>query len=195
MKRITFWFIVALFTFTIGVIASILWLQDRRSNEVTLVKTGKNDSRRVFINQDLKWETPPTDITGELNLNYRYSVNERVLVFYPNGQFASIYCTIHQSNETQRTQFIPNEGFGIYKGTWKREEDGLIVITSRLTSSNKLRDTAIVEGQKGRVEKLTIRKVPSDHLASELELNGTTFIPAPNIEGLDELLSMPNDNL
>jgi hypothetical protein len=194
MRRITFWLIAALFTFIIGVIASILWIQSHSSNEVTPVKTGKNDSRRVFINQDLKWKTEK-DADLESNNSFRYSENAILLVFYPDGQFASINCLIQQADETLKMQLIPNNGFGVRKGTWKLNGDDIITITSRLTSSNKLRDDAVVERQKARVERLVIRKATADRLATELELNGTIFIPAPNIEGVDELLSMPNDNL
>jgi hypothetical protein len=188
MRRITFWLITAVITFTIGVIAFIVWMQSSHS------KQSKIDLQRVYINQDLRWESPPKDITGEFNLNYRYS-GANILVFLPNGQFASINCTLYQANETSKIQIIPNEGYGVHKGTWKLDDGGTITISSRLMASNKLRDDAVVEEQKRKVEQAVIRKASAERLTTELELNGTTFIPSPNIEGIDELLSIPNDHL
>ncbi|MBC7911366.1 MAG: hypothetical protein H7Y30_12745 [Pyrinomonadaceae bacterium] len=188
MKRITFWLITATLTFTIGVVAAILWIQSNHS------KTSRIDLRGVYINQDLRWESPPKDITGEFNLNYRYT-GAVILVFYPTGQFASINCTLYQADETSKIQIIPNEGFGVFKGTWMRNSDDKIMITSRLTSSNKMIEPFLTEQQKEHVEQLIIRKIGGVQLAGELELNGKTFIPSPIIEGVDELLSWPNGHL
>ena len=194
MRRITFWLITALLTFTIGVLASTLWIQSYYSNGVTPVKTGKIDPRWVYINQDLQWKSPPKDVTGEFNLNYKYSEDVTLLVFDPNNQFASIHCTIYQADETSQIQIIPNEGYLAYKGTWKLDDGGTITITSRLTSSDKQTDSFVAEQKKERVEQLIIHQRAYDRFAEELELNGKIFLPSPNIKGISELLSIPDDN-
>src|SRR5438067_12639152 len=125
MRRTTFLLLTALFTFTVGVIAYFLWVPHNYSNEVTSVQTGEVDLRWVYINKDLHWEHPPK----EVGLDYSYS-GINILVLYPNGLFASITGTVYQIEKPSRIMLVPNEGFGVYKGTWKRNGDGTITVIS-----------------------------------------------------------------
>ena len=194
MRRMTFWLTTAVVTFTVGVIAAAFWIHTHHSNVIESVKPEEINLQWTYINQDLKWESPPKEVTSESG-DYKYSVNERILVFNPNGQYASISCTIYQSSGPQRMQLIPNDGFGVYKGTWTRNDDGTITIKSRLMSSNKMATPFIAEQEKERVERLIIHKIVDERIAGEVELNGRVFIPSPNIEGVNELVSWPNGHL
>jgi hypothetical protein len=204
MRRITLLLITAIFTFVIGVISSVVWIRSNHSpatvqvndasNVVTSTQSQEIDLQWVYINQDLKWELPPKSITRESGI-YKYSVNERILVFYPNGRFASIGCTIYQVDKAKKMMLIPNEGYAVHKGTWKRNNDGTITITSRLISSNKLATDFNGKLHEERVEQLIIRKVADDRLAEELGLSGKIFISSPSIEGIGELLSLPDGDI
>ena len=192
MRRITLWLITALLTFGVGARAAAVWVSGMQLKASQPVSP-EIDLRWVYINEDLKWESPPKKIVRELRHDYKYSVNERLMVFYPGGQFASVGCTIYRDNKTRNMQLVPNHGFSVYKGTWKRESDGTIIITSRLASSHGLAVRIGAKQAQERVERLRIRKVADDRLASELELNGQVYIPSPSIEGLNSLLSPPKD--
>jgi hypothetical protein len=203
MRKVTPWFLAGVVTFTLGLAAYLLISKSRprfaetssRSAETISTDNSKNiDSRWVYINQDLRWESPPKEVISESG-DYQYTDNARLLIFFPDGQFASISSLIYQSGASRKLQLIPNSGFGVYRGTWKLNEDGKLTITSRLVSSNKMSVADIVEGHKTRVERLTISEFAADRLAGQLELNGRKFIPGPYIEGILELLRMPEGDI
>lgn len=194
MRRIAFWLITALLTFTLGVIANSLWVRQNHPSQVVSAKTGEVNLKQIYINQDLQWESPPKVITDESGV-YKVSVNERILVFYSDGQFASIGCAIYQVGKPQRMMLVPNEGFTVHKGTWKQSDDGTIIVTSRLTASNKLADDPDGKLHAELIERFINRKAANDQLADKLELNGRVFIPSPYIEGIGDLLAFPDGDI
>ncbi|HZE71634.1 MAG TPA: hypothetical protein VE135_19175 [Pyrinomonadaceae bacterium] len=156
MRKVTPWFLAGLVTFTLGLATYLLISKSRppfvqirsRSAETISTANSKNiDSRWVYINEDLRWESPLKEVTSESG-DYQYTDNARLLIFFPDGQFASISCLIHQSGASRKQQLIPNNGFAVYRGTWKLNEDGKLTITSRLVSSNKMSDAGILEDKK-----------------------------------------------
>ena len=112
-------------------------------------------------------------------------------MFFSDGTFASIKCVLEQPDGSNTPMFIPNEGFAVFKGTWKRNTDGTVTMSSRLVSSNKLPDDAIDKGHQLLTETLVIRDVAADRTAHRLDVNGRAFVPGPRIDGLPEILSMP----
>jgi hypothetical protein len=200
MRKVSGYLGTAVVTFVLGVTCSFLISSNRLNGfrnisfgqERDRVKPfGSPQLRRVYINKDLRWESPPKEIIEDGPGGYKYTVNERLLVFFPDGRFASILCTIYQANGDQKRQFIPNAGFAVFKGSWALS-DSTITITSRLWSSNKVATPSIAQMRQERLEQISIPHIDSDRIAKDLDLNGRLFVPTSEIDGMDELLSFPD---
>ncbi len=194
--------LITILILVIGIIVTIFAVQKRElSTQIEIIdnqsdsknvvsESPREDARkRIYINQDLIWESPPK----VLKHNYKYSTNERILVFYNNGKFASINCTIYKYKD-KKMQLIPNSGFGVYKGNWKQNEDGTITTRSFLANSDKLAFFSETDKNKEIIEQIqAIRKKAKGDFANEFELNGRIFVTSPTIEGISKLLLLPDN--
>lgn len=200
MRKSTVWLIVGLIALAVGATTYFLISKNRlESSRTAATSPAKQpdpniDPRWVYINEDLTWKSVSKEIDSGFG-GFRFTTNERLVVLFPDGKFALITCTIRQADGSDRAMPIPNNGFGDYKGTWKRNDDDTLTVTSRLVSSNKLSDAGIAKGHEQNVEQLVIRKLASDRLAQQFDFNGHLFVPAPKIEGILELLSEPEGDI
>ena len=187
IRRKLIWATVAFVTLVAGVCIDVAL---RHRGSASLLTNNQIDDAHVYINQDLKWEYFSKQMDPEAG-GYRFTTNERVLMFFSDGTFASIKCVLQQPDGSNTPIFIPNNGFAVFKGTWRRNSDGTITLSARLVSSNKVSDDGIARGHQLLTETLVIRDIAADRTVRRLDVNGRAFVVGPKIDGLRELLSMP----
>jgi len=141
------------------------------------------DLRWAFINKDINWESPPKYIEQ----TFQHSLNSTIVVFYPSGKFASVGCILYRDNKTKRMSISAGDDFSILKGVWKRNEDGSITATSRLTHG-------MIGNYPQQVQRWLVREQSSERLAGSLELNGQAFVPLPDVGNFDQLAPMIADD-
>ena len=165
----------------------------KANTEITVVNTNsakqfeieKIDTNWVYINKNIKWESPPK----EIEQTFQGSLNSNIVVFHPFGKFAFVGCTLYRDNKTKNIALSNGDDFSVSKGNWKRNDNGNITVISHLTHSS-------LEENSDKIETWKIKEPSSERLANSLELNGEIYIPIPKLENFDQIAPMiADDNL
>ncbi len=193
MKKLTFQIIVALcaVSLNLAVLSSCASSANELEQEIVVPETNAKpqiepiNSSWIYINKEIKWESPPKQIAQ----TFQGSLNSTIVVFYPSGEFASVGCTLYRNNKTKQMSISAGDDFSVLKGTWKRNDDGSITATSRLTHG-------VIRNYPEQVQQWTILKQSSDRIANVLELNEQKYVPFqfPNVWNLDQLAAMIADD-
>ena len=136
----------------------------------------------VYINKDIKWESPPK----EIEQTFQGSLNSNIVVFYPNGKFAFVGCTLYRDNKTRTIAISMGDDFSVRKGIWKKDGAGNIIVNSHLTHS-------MSENISEQTEIWKVKEQSSERLANSLEINGEIYIPLPKVGNFDQIAPMIAD--
>ncbi len=188
MKKLTLRFIIAIFTFIIGITAASFWLLSHREPSRKPVPSDiasetQISPRWVYINRDIDWESPPKQIEQ----TFQASLNSTIIIFYPSGKFASVGCTLYRDNKSKRMSISAGDDFSVSKGTWKRNDNESITATSHVTHG-------MTRNSPVQVEKWLIREHYIDRMAGVLELNGYIYIPIQSVGNFAQLSPMIADD-
>lgn len=155
-------------------------------NSTKQIEIEKIESNWVYINKNIKWESPPKEIEE----TFQGSVNSNIVVFYPSGNFAFVGCTLYRENETGNISISMGDDFSVRKGNWKRNDEATISVVSRLTHHSMLKN----DSEKTATWKIKVQS--TERLAKSIELDGELYIPIQNLGNFDQIAPMiADDNL
>lgn len=75
------------------------------------------DPRWVFVSHPLKWSAPPPEIE-----NRKEAATAGIVVFYPSGQFAEVWCTLYRVGNG-RVSISRGDSHVVRVGTWSKIGD------------------------------------------------------------------------
>ena len=185
MKRIIS-AVVILLAFSIGVASNSLWSlfrhwDTRRPPTGIAQKVGPY---WIYVNQSIGAEPSPD---GSDN-STKARDDSVFIVFYPTGEFASIGCALYTAGGIANDKILAEDDFIVHRGIWKRNSDGTITTTWRLSHCpTKNNDSSAAERI---VIFKTIGNVVSDR--GLLEGGGSSYVQmiGPEIKNLDVLPRM-----
>ena len=155
------------------------------TNSEKQIEVEKIEPNWVYINKNIKWESPPK----EIEQTFQGSLNSNIVVFYPSGKFAFVGCTLYRDNKTKNISLSNGDDFSVSKGNWKRNDDGSLTIVSHLTHG-------MTENNPEKAETWKIKEQSSERLAKSLEIDGEIYVPIPKLGGFDQIASLiADDNL
>jgi hypothetical protein len=186
MKRVISVVVVLLLTFSMGVISKSVWgvflhWNTRRPPTGIAQKVGPY---WIYTNQVVNAEAPLN--AGDEPIKAR---DESVfIVFYPTGEFASIGCALSMADGVENMRLVSEDEFIVYKGKWKRNGDGTITTTSKLTHRPG-------QSHQSLADERTVIFKPIANMVAELgllEADERSYVQmvAAKIKNLDELPRM-----
>ena len=149
-------------------------------NSVTQIE--QLDPNWVYINKNIKWESPPK----EIEQTFQGSLNSNIVVFYPNGNFAFVGCTLYRDNKTRNIAISMGDDFSVRKGNWNKDDTENITVNSHLTHG-------MSENISNQDEIWKINEQSAERLAKSLEMNGEIYIPIPKIGNFNQIAPMIAD--
>ena len=87
------------------------------------------EARSLFVNDNLAWALPTTD----LEKSYALAENGSIIILRSTGEFAIVSCTLFRDRKSGRLSVCQGCGLSIRKGSWKQDADRSITVQSRLT--------------------------------------------------------------
>jgi hypothetical protein len=148
------------------------------------------DIQYVYVTTHLVWTPPPKD--PELP-KYETSFGE-FAVFYPSGRFGGGSFFIGRYRKHGAIFIIPGEGFVVWRGSWKRNSDGSVNVTSRVVYTDKFLSISKqpLPGPM-KTERWVLRGTSEGRLATILKSPSEEYEPVRNMSNLgtlDKLISL-----
>lgn len=139
----------------------------------------------VFVNNDLKWESPPK----ELEKTYVLAENSELIIFYPTGDIVMVSCTLFRDRGSRRLSMCRGCGFSISKGTWARGADNTVTVKFRTIYTHIPIEGVPIPGPE--VERRWIFHGQSKgRVAAVVQSPARRYIPLSNLTNLDDLSSI-----
>jgi hypothetical protein len=177
---------VVLLAFGIGVTSNSLWnllrhWDTRRPPTGIAQKVGP-----YWIYENQVIEAEPSPNAGEDPIKVRE--DSVFIVFYPTGEFASIGCALYTADGVENARIMAEDDFIVHKGIWKRNSDGTITTTWRLSHRPAINNHSLAD------ERSVIFK-PIGNVVSQrglLEGGGSSYVQivGPEIKNLEALPRM-----
>jgi hypothetical protein len=82
------------------------------------------DPNWLFVRDALVWKSPEKSS----RVDYTYADSADIAVFSPTGEFALVSCVLCRDNKTGHLSLVPNEGYTLRKGIWKRENTHSLIV-------------------------------------------------------------------
>jgi hypothetical protein len=147
----------------------------------------KINLRWVYVNSDLAWESPPK----ELKKGYTVADNAKLVILYPQGDYAEISATLFRDRKNGRLSICEACGFVVYRGTWKLNGDGTVTIKSRWVYGGFSRDEQQPPGAETE-EHWKLHGRSKVRAAMLIETTKGKYIPLSNLTNLSFLSTAVN---
>ena len=110
------------------------------------------------------------------------------IVFYPTGEFASIGCALYTADGVENMRIMAENDFIVHRGIWKRNGDGTITTSWRLSHRRTKNNNA------SAAERIVIFKTIGNVVSDRglLDGGGSSYVQmiGPEIKNLDVLPGM-----
>ena len=178
--------VVILLTFSLGVASSGLWSNFRHwgTRKPPTGISQKVGPYWIYQNQEIGAEASP-DGSDDFT---KVRADSVFLIFYPTGEFASVGCALYTADGVQNMRILAADDFIVYKGIWKRNSDGTITTTWRLSHH------PIKNNDSSAAERIVIFKTIGNVVSDRGLLDGgrSSYVQliGPEIKDLDVLPGM-----
>jgi hypothetical protein len=149
--------------------------------------TQKIDLHWIYVNSDLKWESPPK----ELKKPYMIADNASLIILYPGGEYAGVSGTLFRERKNGRLSICLPCGFIVYRGTWKLSAGGTATIKSRWVSGGAAPNGQQPPGPE-REENWKLQGRSSGRVAVGIDTSNRKYIPLSNLSNLSSLSTAVN---
>ena len=212
MRRYIAYFMLMLSTFLAGSASVLIWQGGRAASDISRPQTDSGlgpvpfDMPQVYIHRDIKWRPkplPPPEIISDWKESdpgwdpsqwNELEAQDRLVVFYPSGDYAEVLVALWRINDTRPIDFAPNgeSSYHVYKGKYLVNADGTVSTVASYSHwgafNLRLRNAPDVYRRRWLV-----RRAAGNGPGALLEAEGEIFVPASELADPEQLFNVIGD--